>query len=71
MDTSLRSVWQKGKINQQDKSVWQFYKYDKDFVSKTKFKGLVWIFYEFKFFALLVAGKFWKGVNSGVLALCR
>ena len=52
------------------KSVWQFYKYDKDFVSITKFKGLVWIFYEFKFFVLFVAGKFWKGVNSGVLALC-
>ena len=34
----------KGEINQQDKSVWQFYKYDKDFASKTKFKGLVWIF---------------------------
>ena len=61
MDTSLRSVWQwkwilyyarydKGEINRQDKAVWQFYKYDKNFVSMTKFKGLVWIFYEFEFF---------------------
>ena len=45
------------KSARQDKLVWQFYKYDKDFVSMTKFKGLVWIFYEFNLFVLFVASK--------------